>query len=458
MRRNRHCAIWSRVTSDDEHFIAKPGLSYRLLARAAQQGVVYTYFCMKALHLDAVLKALRFNGATTHELEAVPAADWPALLDAMDHSHLTLALGARCRGSLPELARARIDRNLADNALRHDRLVAAQCQITDALGLHGIKFVVLKGLSQWPYYSDDPRQRPQYDIDLYVPDESISSAAKMMRQLGYQAVSDSPDPGADHLPVMIRKTGWTWRGDFHDPEMPPSLELHHRFWNPRMMRFDVGDVEQFWRRRAMRKVGGLQFPGLDPVDGLSYSALHLVRHLLGGDLQPRHVYEIAHFLDRSAGDDSFWSHWRRTGLQSCRTVEGIAFRLAVEYFQCSIHAAAREAVDQLPKPIQRWFSVFASPPVQAIDQPDKNELWLHFSLLNSWKDRFAVAGRRLFPTRRARVVRDAHLPREKEDATLEMQRTAYETSFMAGRALHHFRAFAPTIRGAYLWYTTRRDA
>ncbi len=400
----------------------------------------------------AVLEALRFHNRSAHGLETIPVNVWPALLKATDSSHLTLALGVRCRDNLPQSVRSRIDLNLAGNAARYDRLVATHSQITVALSLYGIEYVVMKGLSQWPYYSDDARERPQYDIDIYVPETSLPAAVNAMRGLGYESVSDTPDPGADHVPAMIRKTGWTWRGDYFDPEMPPSLELHFRFWNPRMMRFDAGDVAQFWRRRIVRQVGPLEFCMLDPSDGLSYSALHLIRHLLEGDLRLRHVYEIAHFLEKSAGDDSFWRRWHETGLPSCRVMEGIAFRLAAEWFHCGLHVFAREAVEQLPAPVQRWFSLFALSPGLGFEKPDKNELWLHFCLLSRTRDRCAIAVRRLLPTRRARIIVDAHVP-AKADATLRIKRIAGEASFLAGRVLHHLRALAPTIRGAYLWWS-----
>jgi hypothetical protein len=264
--------------------------------------------------------------------------------------------------------------------------------------------------------------------------------------LGYEAASQTSHPGADHLPVMIRRTGWKWRDDYYDPDMPPSLELHFRFWNPQGMRFDVGDVTQFWRRRTVRQSCGLELPALDPVDALSYSALHLVRHALGGDLHLRHVYEVAHSLERSAADDSFWSHWRETGLAQCRLVEGIAFRFAREWFGCNLHAAARDAIDQLPAPIKRWFSIFALSPALGLDNPNKNELWLHFCLAERTKDRYAIAMRRLIPTRGARVLLDPHAPGAPMHKKL-----AFETSFVANRVLHHLRTLPPTLHGAYLW-------
>lgn len=376
-----------------------------------------------------VVEALRFHDGNPRGLAAIPEHAWPALLDSLDRAHLTLALGVRCREFLPLAIRLRIDGNLAANAVRYERLVAAQSELVEALSARRIGFVALKGLSQWPYYCDDRRHRPQYDIDMYVPSESMTAATKAVHALGYETVSDKEDSGADHLPVMIRHAGWQWRGDYFDPEMPPSLELHFRFWNPHGMRFHVGDVKQFWRRRS----GGW----LDPADGLSYSALHLIRHLLMGDLCLRHVYEMAHFLERSAGDESFWDHWKGTALPSCRVPEGIAFRLAAEWFHCNLHPAARDAVQALPQAVKRWFALFGSSPALIVGRPNKHELWLHLSMVESGKDRRAIVTRRLFPTRHARVIPSP--------------------AALAGRSLHHLRTLAPTVRGAYLWWRALRS-
>jgi hypothetical protein len=403
-------------------------------------------------HILAVLKALSFERRSTKDLEAIPADAWPALLAALDRSHLTLALGTRCRDSLPDFVRARIDGNLAANAIRHAHLVETQREICESLRRSCIPFVVLKGLAQSPLSTDDPRTLPQYDIDIYTPCESIPAALRNLQGLGYEAMSHTSDPGADHLPVMIRRTGWKWRGDYYDPDMPLSLELHFRFWNPQRVRFGVGDVTQFWRRRTLRQSCGLEVPALDPVDALSYSALHLVRHALGGDLHLRHVYEVAHCRERSARDDSFWSHWRETGLQPCRVIEGIAFRFAREWFGCNLHCAAQDAIEQLPASIKRWFSIFALSPALALENPNKNELWLHFCLAERTKDRCAIAMRRLIPTRGARVLLDPHA-----SGTPVHKKLAFETSFLANRVLHHLRTLPATIHGAYLWCSRGND-
>jgi hypothetical protein len=388
-------------------------------------------------YLPAIFEALRFHGSSTESLARIPESAWPRLLDELDAAQLTLAVAVRCRDAVPPTVRARLERNLRDNATRHDRLLEAHRDLDEALRVSGIDYVVLKGITQWRDYCDDRCARPQYDIDLYVPADAIAAAAVALKGLGYEPAGVTEDPGADHLPPLIRKTGWTWRHDYFDPEMPLTLELHFRFWNPDHIGFDAG-VSGFWKRR----IGDLEFPALNRSDGLTYASLHLVRHLLGGDLKLRHVYEIAHFLERSADDGAFWTERHA----SCRTLEGIAFHLARDWFHCRMHSAAADAIDNLPAIVERWFALFG-----ARARSGKNELWLHLSLIDNRRDRLRIARRRIFPAWRSRVVLYPHLPEAHLGARARISRIAWEVSFLAKRVTHHMKSLGPLIRGAWLW-------
>jgi hypothetical protein len=398
-------------------------------------------------HVAAAIDALRFHEASTDKLARIPDAARQQFLRDLDTAQLTLALGARCPGALPSWLRTRIDRDLANNATRYGRLLATCREIDEALRARGIDYLLLKGLSQSLDYVDDPRHRPQYDIDIYVPDDSITAASAAMRETGYQPAGITEDPGADHLPVLIHKTGWSWRGDYFDPDMPPSLEIHFRFWNAAHLGFDAPGVMAFWRRRTTSRIGDFAFPALNRVDALTYASLHLLRHLLFGDLKSRHVYEIAYFLERSSANDEFWEQWRESALPSCRTLEAIAFRLARDSFHCQLHPTAAEAVGGLPAAIQRWFALFGDG-----RRSGKNELWLHLCLVDDRRVRWRIMLRRMFPTRRSRVVKSPHLP----DSGARIAHLAWEASFLVRRAVHHVKALAPTIRGGWLWYAGRR--
>jgi len=403
------------------------------------------------MNLLPVLQALRFNDRSTAALAAIPRYAWPPLLHAADTEGLTLPLGLRCRGSLPAMVEARIAHNLENNAARHERLSACYAEVAAALQARGIPFVLLKGLSKTRYYVDDLRYRPQYDIDIYCPETFLASARETIDGLGYEAVRVTPHSGSDHLPRMIRKTGWKWREDYFDPDMPVAIELHFQFWNEASEGFSAGDLNPFWNRRVVRDVAALQLPAMGEVDALTYSALHLVRHLLHGALQFQHIYEMAHFLESSAADHRFWSEWEESGLVSCRVVEGIAFRLAAEWFHCSLHPAASRAVATLPNPVQIWFQLFGTSPTLTAAHPGKNELLLHLCLVPGSRDRRRIAMRRLFPIRRGRVVRDAGASRAG-GARMKLQGVFYEAAFMLRRAAFHTRSLAAMAWSGFRWW------
>jgi hypothetical protein len=398
------------------------------------------------------LRALRFHNRNVTGLESLKPAEWPDLLAMTDRERLTLALGLRCRDSLPSAVAERIHRNLEQNAERHSCLITAYREIADALRASGIEFLVLKGLTHGAYYAEEAYHRPQYDFDLYCPQHYSADAMRAIESLGYVPFLRGESGTTDHFPVMIRKNGWKWRGDYFDPAMPFSVELHFRFWDERTERFQAGDGERFWPGRVESRVSGLYLPSLTAADGLTYATWHLMRHLLRGDLRLYHVYELAHFLEQSSGDDAFWREWESRDPAGSRQTEAIAFRLAKEWFHCEMHATARAAVDRLPNPVKRWFELFAMSPAQAIERPNKNELWLHWCLVNNAGHRWEIAMRRLFPISRERVVADAHVAPENVTFGLRARRMAIETQFLANRAFHHMRVLPPAIGSGMRWW------
>ena len=188
------------------------------------------------------MTALRFRGADT---SACLPALLPAVLDFCDRNQLTLVLGA----AKPEWASDRTARNLADNTERLRRIRALQSQVGNWLAAAGIEFIFLKGTTQWPHFVADPQLRVQYDLDLFLPGEDARQAWDLLREKGYEPLEGAADLPTDHLPTLIRKTGWQWHGDYFDPEAPLSIDLHFQFWDERTERLRAPGVDEFWRRR-----------------------------------------------------------------------------------------------------------------------------------------------------------------------------------------------------------------
>ncbi len=365
----------------------------------------------------AVLEALRLDRSGPPPLPG----SWPEALAYSDRSFVTLHWRRRLADSgawtaVPGEMRCRFDRNREANAERLRRTETLVAEITERFSAAGLEFVLLKGLSHARSFSADPADRVQYDLDFFCPPDSLYRARDLLLGMGYEPVTALQDFPTDHLPVMIRRTGWNWRGDYFDPDHPPAIDLHFRFWDPETEQIAVPGLEQFWARRAGRE--------LDPADQLGYAALHALRHVLRGSLQPSHLYEIAWLLERRREEASFWARWRELHPPELRRLEAIVFGLARTCFGCAVP-------EPPPEPARRWIERYGWSPLEVPFRPNKHELLLHLPLIaDSGGSRWKVLRRRLVPLR---------LPR------------AEAWPLFPARLAHHLRVFLPT-----LWMLLRR--
>jgi MFS family permease len=385
-----------------------------------------------------VLEALQFSSPEPAGLAKLSDEEWKKALAFSDRAQLTLPLGLTSREHLPEWVGRRIDQNLTNNAERWRRAKIAFQEIAAAFEAGGLEFIVLKGFSHCPHFIGDPRRRWQSDFDLLFPEDQVLQARDLAANLGYEPVSGFERHPIDHLPVMIRKTGWQWHGDFFDVDMPLALELHFQLWDEHTERFGPAGLDEFRTRRQNRELDGLRFTALHPVDALANSALHLLRHLLRGDLRPSHAYELASFLHRNSGDDCLWNAWLESHPESLRLLETISCAIAQRWFDCRMPPAAAQQVESLPSNITRWLKMYSSSPLAGIFHPNKDELWLHWSLLDSSGDRLHVLHRRLLPGQLPPLV-DSSQAREY-------------LPYLASRALYHAGALPSIIWSALRWF------
>jgi MFS family permease len=377
---------------------------------------------------------------------AAAGLDWPAALEFCDRNQLTLVLGSVAGPLLPEPVRARIARDLIHNTERLARLRALETQVTAWFEAAGIEFLRLKGTTQFPHFVADARLRAQYDLDLFCPPADAERAWNLLARKGYEPIEEFGEHPTDHLPALVQKTGWEWRaGDHFDPEIPLAIEVHFQFWDEQTERLRVPGLDAFWERRVER--------ALDPADGLSYTALHLLRHLFRGGLRPYHVYELAWFLEHHADDQAFWRRWRQLQPPALRQLAAVAFRLAREWFGCNLGPLAEAQMRALPAAVEKWFEDFAASPLEGLFRPNKDELWLHLALVDATRDRLAVLSRRILPTQLPGPVDGVCLPAEQLTTRRRIRQRVRYLRFIARRAVHHARALPAVLRSGMRWYT-----
>jgi hypothetical protein len=346
----------------------------------------------------ALLGALKFHGADRAEIRALDDAGWRELLPLCDVMHLTISLRRSCGDDLPAWARSRIDQNIWDNQERFERIKAVYLEIASALEEVGADHLVLKGFAQSPDFVKHPSLRLQGDLDLFCPRESLALARDALYKLGYEPIPGLEHQPTDHLPAMMRKAPWEWRGNHFDPELPVGVDLHFRFWNDATTRLNLKGLDQFWSRRV-RRHDPFSFPALSVLDSLGYAALHVFHHVHMGGLTPYHVYELASFLETNADNERLWKEWRDLHDSSLRRLEAVSFRLATGWFACRIPEEVRNEIDNLPAAVQRWFGRYADSPLSSLVRPNKDALWLHLSLLESSRDQRWVFYSSLLPVR-----------------------------------------------------------
>ncbi len=410
----------------------------------------------------AILAALHLSDPRSDALARLSDAQWREALAISDRWQLTLPLRRAAGETLPHWVRERTDENAVHNVERHARLEELYRRLAGALA--GIECLALKGLTHCPDFGSRPEDRSQSDIDLYAPGESVYAARDAILALGYESMVEMEDFPTDHLPTLIHKTGWQWRGDYFDPEIPLGVDLHFQFWNDRVERLPAPDTGEFWKRRVTRTIAGAEFSVLCATDALAYASLHLLRHVLRGSARPFHVYEVARFLDRRAGDAAFWRQWRAAHSPELRRLEAVVFRLATAWFGGARNAAVEEEMAQLPAATRAWFEEFALSPAAGLFRSNKDELWLHLSLLKSRSDAWKVAKRRLFPERLPGPVDAVHIPESEMRWGRRMLKRLRWAGYVASRLRHHAAALPRVVVSGVRWRAAlnspprRRDA
>jgi MFS family permease len=392
----------------------------------------------------AILSALHRTDPDFTGLDRLNDAEWREALAYCDRSRLTLPLREIAGERVPPWVRDRLDRNAAANRTRMHGIEQDLRSIRHWLDEAGIEFVPLKGHTHTALFGSTEDSRVQYDIDLWLPHERVHDAQAVMVSHGYVPMAGMESSPTDHLPALIRQTGWQWAGDYFDPQIPVAVELHFRLWNPALERVDAPDTEAFWERRC----NGM----LHRADALAFAALHALKHLLRGKVTPFHVYEIAGILDSSAADDPFWEEWLRLHPDGLRRLEAVAFRLAREWFGGQIAPAAQAQIDQLPTAVQVWFQEFAIAPAISPFHSNKDELWLHLSLVDSKRDAWNIVCRRFAPRHLPALNTTAFIADSELTRRQRIRQQLARLAFTIGRARHHALSLPATARSGARWW------
>ena len=162
-----------------------------------------------------------------------------------------------------------------------------------------------------------------------------------------------------------------------------------------------------------------------------------------------HIYELAQVLHRHADDAGFWDVWFELHDPSVanrwRQFVSLSRRAGS---RAGCPEAAREETERLPADVKRWLATYSWSPIAGLFRPNKDELWLHWALPQSGRDRAAMLRRRLLPERLPGPFGATHVPESQITWRMRVRSRASYLKYLASRLSHHARALPPTLWSA----------
>jgi len=411
---------------------------------------------------SSLLDALSFDqtySANLKSLLAFSRRDWLHGLSLLDDAGLTLTFLRQLKKcapplQLPNWVQNRLGRNEHDHAVRSAQIVSEFLEFNRRMRSLSIRYLALKGLTLCPDFFEKPEQRVQYDYDFLVTPSQLDIARQLFQKLGYTAIETENSLPVDHLPTLIRKSGWKWKGNLYDPEIPLGVELHFQLWSGDFELIDARFPEDVWDRSNYRELHGESIPTLCREHALLYAVIHGFRHLLRNDLRLSHLYELGYFLERYAQNPGFWQGYESILKMCPQTAEmsAIMFQLSSMCFRHQLAPTARDIILQHLSPAaDLWIRHYGRREALYCFRRSKHALFLHLDFLDQRKKLRIVARTWLFP-RLPLPHFGIQTPDSERGLSFRLLQGSRYAWQIAQRVVFHTSRFAQFLYELPIWY------
>jgi hypothetical protein len=156
---------------------------------------------------------------------------------------------------LPAPIQLELEQRHSDNVRRIHVMEQEFVEINRRFQDAGIRYLNLKGFLLAPDFVEPLERRAQYDYDFLVKKGDLQRAYTLFLQNGYSALHSNKDLAADHLPTLIQRTGWQWKGNYFDPAIPRGVELHFQLWDSEFELLPIQILDKVWDRACSRTLG-----------------------------------------------------------------------------------------------------------------------------------------------------------------------------------------------------------
>jgi len=377
-----------------------------------------------------------------------------------DTAGLTLHLLAKLKkqadlAKLPVILQQRLERNFRDNCKRTDAARQEFIQFNQLLQAQGIRYLNLKGLVFYPDFVDSRQNRVQYDHDFLIRQEDLPRAYELFLGLGYSPLGSSAKLAAGHLPTLLRKTGWVWKGDLYDPAIPRAIELHCQLWEPDFDLIPIRSLDNVWQDSTLVRFPSLSIPVLSRKHTLLYCVLHAFRHLLRNDLRLSHLYELAFFLEHHHSNEDFWKKFFASIAHCPRSQRAVAtmFELACQVFAVSPVSGIQHFIDDhLSSAGDLWIRKYGWRESVHCYRQSKAPIFLHLDFVTGHSLQWAVIRRKIIPRRLPLPSFGVQVSPEKQGLSFRMLKGLHYGRQLFQRSCFHFLSLIKLLIQFPEWY------
>jgi hypothetical protein len=261
---------------------------------------------------EEVVEFLSFSrGARAHgdELEKFSSRDWTKVLAWLDDAGLAFYFLSKLKNTnttdrVPTWAISRLETNFAANQQRVEDMSHRFGLLNRSFDDAGVRYAVLKGLSNVPQFCPDATLRHQGDFDYLVDEPSLPVARQVLLAAGY-----SPKPSLSQQQFIFVKTGMgkpSRTAEQYSAQSPHAVELHLDIWDREQNRLPLLPRLFFVEQARIHNCNQLSFPALADEDAFLLQILHACQHLFTLWIRMSCLFEIGYFLNRRAFDTTLW--------------------------------------------------------------------------------------------------------------------------------------------------------
>jgi hypothetical protein len=396
----------------------------------------------------AILDYLSFQPAPSEHNSFLWQAgedQWRQALAFADTAGLTLFLRANLqqRGDFQRLLRSiqqGLERRFQDNVARTQAVCQELIEFNRLLQAQNIRYLNLKGQALYPDFVDRRENRLQYDHDFLINTQDLQKSYDLFLNLGYSPLPSSSRLAVGHLPTLVRKTDWKWKGNLFDPSIPRGVELHFQLWDSDFDRIPIRTLENVWRNSESISFQSVFLPALSRQHTLLYCVLHSFRHLLRNDLRLSHLYEIGYFLHRGCEISSFWPGFLKSILScsnSCRAAATL-FELARRTFGPQPEPMVRQFISEhLSRAAALWIEKYGVQESIHCYRGSKSALFLHLDFVEGMVGKGVVMGRKLIPRHLPLSSFGVQVTAEKQNRDFHSLKWLHDSSQLVQRTFFH---------------------